>query len=342
MSDASVDATKETSGVSPSERLISYAEAGVEGVREEMRRDESIFYIGQGVGPRGGNFQQSRGLWAEFGKDRVRDTPIAERGQVGLGIGAALVGSHPIVDIVFFDFVLEAIGEIIQQASTIHYISNGQFKVPLLVRAAAGGVRSTGPHHSHTFYSFFAHIPGLKVALPSTPYDVKGLIKTSLRDENPVMFVEHKGLYNKRGAVPSEEYLVPFGEAAIRRPGKTVTLVALSLMVDRALEAAEELAKKDISVEVIDPRTLVPLDKSTILDSVARTGRLAIVDEAYPGCGFAAELSAVVAEEAVDELDAPVRRICARPAPHAFSPSLNNYLLPSVERIVREVADIVD
>jgi len=174
------------------QRLITYAEAGVEAVREEMRRDPSIFYMGQGIGPRGGNFQQSRGLWAEFGGERVRDTPIAERGQTGLGIGAALAGSHPIVDIVFLDFVLEAICEIIQQASTIHYISDGKFKVPVVVRAAGGGIRSTGPHHSHTFYSFFMHIPGLKVALPSTPYDVKGLMKTTLRDDNPVIFIEQK------------------------------------------------------------------------------------------------------------------------------------------------------
>jgi pyruvate/2-oxoglutarate/acetoin dehydrogenase E1 component len=179
-------------------RVISYAEAGVEALREEMRTNSSIVYMGQGIGPRGGNFQQSRGLFGEFGADRVRDTPIAERGQTGLGIGAALTGTHPVVDIVFLDFVLEAICEIIQQASTIHYISDGAFKVPVVVRAAGGGVRSTGPHHSHTFYSFFMHIPGLKVALPSTPYDVKGLMKTALRDENPVIFIEHKGLYSPR------------------------------------------------------------------------------------------------------------------------------------------------
>src|SRR5580704_5751724 len=199
------------SAVEPSteaQRVITYAEAGVEALREEMRRNPNIFYIGQGIGPRGGNFQQSRGLWEEFGEERVRDTPIAERAQTGFGIGAALAGSHPIVDIVFLDFTLEAMGEIIQQASTIHYISSGKFQVPLLIRAAGGGVRSTGPHHSHTFWSYFAHVPGLKVALPSTPYDVKGLIKTALRDPNPVMFIEHKGLYNSKGHVPEEEYLI--------------------------------------------------------------------------------------------------------------------------------------
>jgi len=277
-------------------------------------------------------------LWAEFGGERVRDTPIAERGQTGLGIGAALAGSHPIVDIVFLDFVLEAICEIIQQASTIHYISNGKFKVPVVVRAAGGGVRSTGPHHSHTFYSFFMHIPGLKVALPSTPFDVKGLLKSTLRDKNPVIFIEHKGLYGTKGHVPEEEYLIPFGQAMVRRAGEHVTLVAMSAMVIKAMQAAAHLEREGISVEVIDPRTLAPFDKETILKSVAKTGRLVIVDEAYASCGVSAEIAAIVAGEALYELDAPVLRICALPAPHAFSPSLDNYLIPSVERIVSEVA----
>jgi pyruvate/2-oxoglutarate/acetoin dehydrogenase E1 component len=324
------------------ERTISYVEAGVEALREEMRRDETIFCMGQGIGPRGGNWQQTRGLWAEFGEERLRDTPISELGQTGIGIGAALAGSRPIVDIVFFDFILEASGQLIQQAAIIHYISNGKFKVPLVVRSAMGGVRSSGPHHSHTFYSLFMHMPGLKVVIPATPYDVKGLLKTSIRDDNPVLFIEHKALYNSKGAVPTEEYLIPFGQAAIRRPGTDVTLVAVSRMVLQALAAAEILAKKGISVEVIDPRTVVPLDKTTILDSVSRTGRLLVVDEAYATCGFAAEIAALVAEEALDELDAPVRRVCALPAPHAFSPSLNAYLLPSEGRIVEAVVDLLE
>jgi pyruvate/2-oxoglutarate/acetoin dehydrogenase E1 component len=322
-------------------RLITYAEAGVEAIREEMRRDSSIFYMGQGIGARGGNFQQSRGLHAEFGEQRVRDTPIAERGQTGLGIGAALAGSRPIVDIVFLDFVLEAICEIIQQASTIHYISNGKFNVPLVVRAAGGGIRSTGPHHSHTFYSFFMHIPGLKVALPATPFDVKGLLKSTLRDDNPVIFVEHKALYSTKGHVPEDEYLIPFGQAVVRRPGEHVTLVAVSLMVHKAMQAAARLAEQGISVEVIDPRTLVPFDKETILNSVARTGRLAIVDEAYASCGVSAEIAAIVASEGLYDLDAPILRICTLPAPHAFSPSLDNYLVPSVDRIVDEIGNLV-
>jgi pyruvate/2-oxoglutarate/acetoin dehydrogenase E1 component len=319
-------------------RIITYAEAGAEGVREEMRRNVDIFYIGQGIGPRGGNFQQSKGLHKEFGEARVRDTPIAERAQVGFGIGAALAGSHPIVDIVFLDFTLEAMGEIVQQASTIHYISNGKFQVPLLIRAGGGGIRSTGPHHSHTFWSFFAHIPGLKVALPSTPYDVKGLIKTALRDPNPVVFIEHKALYNSKGAVPEEEYLIPFGKARIVQPGTDVTLVALGKMVPLAVEAAQNLKNQGISVEVIDPRTLVPFDKKTILASVAKTGHLAIADEAYAICGMASEVAAIATAEAFDDLDAPVLRICTLPSPHAFSPTVDAYLVPSAERIASEIA----
>jgi pyruvate/2-oxoglutarate/acetoin dehydrogenase E1 component len=321
-------------------RVITYVEAGVEAIREEMKRDATVLYMGQGIGPRGGNFQQSRGLWAEFGDDRVRDTPIAELAQTGLGIGAALAGSRPIVDIVFMDFLLEASGQVIQQASTIHYISNGKFKVPLVIRAAMGGVRSTGPHHSHTFYSFFMHIPGLKVAVPSSPYDVKGLLKTAIRDDDPVLFIEHKGLYNTKGTVPVEEYTIPLGKALVRRTGKDVTVIAVGLMVWRALEAAEILATQGIAVEVIDPRTVAPLDKAAILHSVAKTGRLAIVDEAYATCGFSAEVAALAAEEALDQLDAPVRRICALPAPHAFSPTLDSYLTPSVDTIVHAITEL--
>ena len=323
------------------ERTISYVDAGIDALREEMRRDPMIFYIGQGIGVRGGNWQQTRGLWAEFGDARLRDTPISELGQTGIGVGAALAGGRPIVDIVFLDFTLEAMSQIIQQASLIHYVSNGQFKLPLVIRAAMGDIRSAGPHHSHSFYSYFMHIPGLKVVVPALPYDVKGLLKTSIRDDNPVMFLEHKALYSSKGPVPQEEYTIPFGEAAVRREGKDVTVVAVGLMVLRALEAAEILAKQGISVEVIDPRTVVPLDKKTILESIAKTGRLAIADEAYSICGFSAEVAAMAAEEALDELDAPVRRICALPAPHAFSPSLDSYLQPSTERIVHEITELM-
>ena len=325
----------------PKERTISYVEAGVEALREEMQRDPTVFYIGQGIGPRGGNWQQTRGLWAEFGEDRMHDTPISEIGQTGLGIGAAMAGSRPIVDIVFMDFMLETLGLLVQQASTTHYISNGKIKVPMGVRAAMGGVRSSGPHHSGSFYQFFGHIPGLEVVCPATPYDVKGLLKTAIRNDNPVLFLEHKALYGTKGVVPREEYLIPFGKASVRREGKDVTLVAVGIMVSRALEAAEVLAQKGVSVEVIDPRTVAPLDHEAIVNSVKKTGRLAIADEAYSAYGFSDEVAALVAEEALDELDTPVRRICALPAPHAFSPSLDTFLQPSAEKIVSEITKMM-
>jgi len=309
---------------SPKVRIISYCEAGIEALREEMRRDPSIFYIGQGIGVRGGNWQQTKGLFAEFGGERLRDTPISETGQTGLGIGAAMTGSRPVVDIVFMDFMLETSGQLIQQASTTHYISNGKFKVPVVIRAAMGGVRSAGPHHSHTVYNFYTHIPGLKVVVPAFPYDVKGLLKTTLHEENPVLFLEHKGLYGSKGPVPEEEYTIPFGEAVVRREGSDVTVVAVSLMVLRAMEAAEILAQQGISAEVIDPRTVAPLDEAAILKSVAKTGRLAIVDEAYANCGFAAEIAALAAEKALDELDAPDQQI-----------------QPSVERIAHEITELM-
>jgi pyruvate/2-oxoglutarate/acetoin dehydrogenase E1 component len=341
MVDSALSAKVNASPGTPELRTISYVEAGIEALREEMRRDPSIFYIGQGVGVRGGNWQQTRGLFAEFGEQRVRDTPISEIGQTGMGIGAAMAGSRPVVDIVFMDFMLEALGQIVQQASTIHYISNGKFKVPVVLRAAMGGVRSSGPHHSHSFYSFFAHIPGLRVIVPAYPYDVKGLLKSSLREDNPVMFLEHKALYGTKGPVPQEEYVIPLGKAVVRREGADVTVVAVSQMVLRAMEAAEILARQGISAEVIDPRTVSPLDEEAILTSVGKTGRLAIIDEAYAKCGFSAEIAAVVAEKALDELDSPVRRICALPAPHAFSPSLDFHLQPSVDRIVRELTELM-
>jgi pyruvate dehydrogenase E1 component beta subunit len=237
--------------------------------------------------------------------------------------------------------MLETTGQIVQQASTTHYISNGKFKVPLVIRAAMGGVRSAGPHHSHTLYQYYTHVPGLTVVVPAFPYDVKGLLKTSLHENNPVLFLEHKALYGSKGPVPEEEYSIPFGKAVVRREGSDVTLFAVSLMVIRAMEAAEILAKQGISAEVIDPRTVAPLDEEAILKSIAKTGRLAIVDEAYSNSGFAAEIAALAAEKALDQLDAPVRRICSLPAPHAFSPTLDQHIQPSVERIVKEVTELM-
>lgn len=322
-------------------REIRYVEAGVEALSEEMRRDPSIFYIGQGIGPRGGNYKQSKGLWEEFGERRVRDTPISELGQMGIGVGSAMAGMRPVVDIVFLDMVMEAMGQIVEQAATIHYTSNGRIRVPLVIRAAMGTVRSTGPHHSRCFYSWFAHIPGLKVVLPASAEDVKGLMKTATRDDGPVVFIEHKFFYNKKGSVPEGEYLIPFGQARICCAGTRLTILAVSLMVWHAMDAAAILEREGIDVEVIDPRTIVPLDEEAILRSVRKTGRLLIVDEAQRFCGFSAEAAALVGEKAFDYLDAPVSRLAAEHTPHPFNPVLESAMLPTVDKIVEAARSLL-
>jgi pyruvate/2-oxoglutarate/acetoin dehydrogenase E1 component len=323
-------------------REVGYVEAGVEALREEMRRDQTIIYIGQTVGPRGGNFRQTRGLWQEFGDDRLRDTGICELGATGVGIGAAMAGSRVVVDEVWFSFVLEAMSPIIQQAANASYLSNGKVKVPIVIRGAMGALRSAGAQHSHTFYNWFASTPGLKVVLPATPYDVKGLLKTALREDGPVIFIEHKSLYNTKGPVPDDEYLIPFGEARLCREGRDVTLVATSRMVILAIQAAEALDKQGISVEIVDPRTVVPPDVKTIIGSARKTGRVVAVDEAPPMCSFASEILALLCEQCPNNLKAPPRRICSLPVPNPFSPPLENAMIPSVDRIVREIRQMME
>jgi pyruvate/2-oxoglutarate/acetoin dehydrogenase E1 component len=322
-------------------RVITYVDAGVEALREEMRRDDSIVYIGQGIGPRGGNFRQTRGLWKEFGDHRLRDTGICELGATGVAIGAAMAGTRTIVDEVFLDFALEAITQIIQQAANISYMSNGKIKAPVLIRGAMGAVRNAGAHHSHTFYNWFANTPGLKVVLPSTPYDLKGLFKSSLREPGPVVLVEHKSLYNTKGVVPEEEYLIPLGDARIVREGADLTIIAMSRMVDLAVKAAAALAQEGVSAEVIDPRTIVPLDRQKISNSIKKTGRLVVIDESPSSCSFAAELLAIAVEDCFDELQATPKRICSLPVPNPFSPVLENQMIPSVDRIVSEIHDMM-
>ena len=322
-------------------RVITYGDAGVEALREEMRRNDSIVYIGQGIGPRGGNFRQTRGLWKEFGDDRLRDTGICELGATGAAIGAAMAGTRTVVDEVFLDFALEAITQIVQQAANISYMSNGKIKAPVVIRGAMGSVRSAGAHHSHTFYNWFANTPGLKVALPSTPYDLKGLFKTALREPGPVVVIEHKSLYNTKGVVPEEEYLIPFGDARIVREGKDLTMVAMSKMVDSAMKAAAKLAEQGISAELIDPRTIVPFDRQKITGSIKKTGRLVVIDESPSYCSFAGELIAIATEDCFNELQVAPRRICSLGVPNPFSPVLENQMIPTVDRIIREVNDVM-
>lgn len=322
-------------------REITYGEAGVEALREEMRRDPTIVYIGQGIGPRGGNFRQTRGLWKEFGDHRLRDTGICELGETGVAIGAAMNGCRTVVDEVFLDFVLEAMTQVVQQAATIHYLSNGKIKVPVVIRGAMGSVRNAGAQHAHSFYAWFAHTPGLKVVVPSTPYDCKGLWKTALRQDTPVVFIEHKGLYNSKGNVPEDEFLIPFGKASVPREGRDLTIVAVGRMVQLALEAASVLQDEGISAEVIDPRTIAPLDRDTILESVRKTGRLVVVDEAPTHFGFSGEIIALATQDAFDSLDAPPRRICSAHVPNPFSPVLENEMIPSTAKVVREVREML-
>ncbi len=322
-------------------REISFVEATVEALAEEMRRDSRIFYMGEGIGPRGGNFKQTKGLYEEFGPQRVRDTPISELGFTGVGVGAAMAGMHPVVDLMFADFLTEAMDQIVHQSGKIHYLSGGRVDVPLVVRVAHGEVRSAGAHHSGSTYAWFVHATGLKVVVPSTPADAKGIWKTALRERCPVLIFEHKALYTMKGHVPGGEYLVPFGQATVVRAGRDVTVVAVGSMVHKALAAAGTLEGEGIATEIIDPRTLVPLDKETILDSVKKTGRLVVADDGFEPCGFGAEVAAIVAAEGLDWLDAPVARVSMPAVPQPFSPPLEQALVPSAEKVATAVHSVL-
>jgi len=320
------------------DRQMLFREAISLATAEEMRRDDTIFVMGEDVGASGGIFKCCEGLFEEFGSERVIDTPIAEAGYIGLGVGAAMTGMRPLAELMFGDFSLLTMDQIVNQAAKIRYMSGGQCKVPLTIRLSMGAGRSSAAQHSQSLHALFAHIPGLKVALPSTPRDAKGLLKTAIRDDNPVLFFEDKMMYNDSGAVPEEDdFLIPFGEAEIKRPGDDLTIVATSSMVIAALEAAEQLAAQGLEAEVIDPRTLVPLDKETLLASLRKTGYALVVDEGVERYGASAELAAILNAEAFDYLDAPVLRIGAAAVPIPFSPPLELRTIPKVEQIVETV-----
>ena len=320
------------------DREMLFREAISLATAEEMRRDDTIFVMGEDVGASGGIFKCCEGLFEEFGSERVLDTPIAEAGYIGLGVGAAMTGMRPLAELMFGDFSLLTMDQIVNQAAKIRYMSGGQCKVPLTIRLSMGAGRSSAAQHSQSLHALFAHIPGLKVAVPSTPRDAKGLLKTAIRDDNPVLFFEDKMMYNDSGAVPEEDdFLIPFGEAEIKRPGDDLTIVATSSMVIAALEAAEQLAAQGLEAEVIDPRTLVPLDKETLLASVRKTGYALVVDEGVERYGASAELAAILNAEAFDYLDAPVLRIGAAAVPIPFSPPLELRTIPKVEQIVETV-----
>ena len=317
---------------------LTFKQALALAMSEEMRRDESVFLIGEDVGASGGIFKCSEGMFEEFGSGRVIDTPISEVGFVGMSVGAAMTGMRPITELMFNDFALLTMDQLVNQAAKIRYMTGGQCKVPMTLRAAIGAGRSSAAQHSQSFQAIFSHIPGLKVALPSCPRDAKGLLKTAIRDDNPVIFLEDKMMYNDKGLVPEEEdFTIPFGEAVIKREGTDVTLVGTSSMVGVCLEAAEALSALGISAEVVDPRTLFPFDAETIINSVRKTGYAVVVDEGVQRYGATGEIAAVITENAFDYLDAPVARIGAADLPVPFSPSLEMPTIPDVPRVVAAV-----
>lgn len=323
-------------------RMVSYRDALCEALREEMQRDKSVFLLGEDIGRYWeGAFKVTKGLAEEFGDERVRDTPISESAIIGTAVGAAITGMRPVAEIMFGDLTTLAMDQIANQAAKIHYMFGGQAKVPLVIRTPFGGGVNIAAHHSQSLEAWFMHVPGLFVAAPSTPYDAKGLLKEAIREDNPVVFCEHKLLYPIEGEIPEEEYSVPFGVADVKREGRDVTIVATMFMVHKALEAGKTLEREGVNVEVVDPRTLVPLDKKAIVNSVKKTGRLIVVGEDCKTAGVTAEIAAVVAEEAIDYLDAPIKRVAEPDTPIPFSPSLEKYVIPDEKSIVKAVKEIV-
>jgi len=323
-------------------RRIKCRDALREALREEMQRDPSVFLLGEDVGRYwGGAFRVTEGLAEEFGDERVRDTPISESAIIGTAVGAAITGMRPVAEIMFGDLTALAMDQIANQAAKICYMFGGQAKCPLVLRTPFGAGVNMASHHSQSLEAWFMHIPGLYVAVPSTPYDAKGLLKTAIRGNNPVFFCEHKLLYPIEGEVPEEEYVIPFGVADVKREGTDVTVVATLYMVHKAIRAAEELDGEGISVEVIDPRTLTPLDKQAIIKSVKKTGRVVIVSEDCKTVGVSAEIAAIVAEEAIDYLDAPVKRLAEPDTPIPFSPPLEQYVIPNEKSIIKAVKEVV-
>lgn len=316
---------------------MTYSEAIRAALREEMQRDPAVFLIGEDLAQHGGAFGVTRGLFDEFGSERVINTPISEGAITGAGVGAALVGSRPVVEIMYMDFISLAMSQIVNQMAKVHYMFGGKAKVPVVLRTPGGGGRGNAAQHMQSLEAWFLHVPGLKVVMPSTPFDAKGLLKTCVRSDDPVIYVEHKLLYASKGDVPEEEYLIPLGSADVKRTGEDVTVIATSRMVAFALEAAETLKGEGIDVEVVDPRTLYPLDLDTLLVSVRKTGHVVIVHEACERCGVGAEIAAQIQEKAFDYLDAPILRVANPNVPIPFAQSLEAEAIPDTERIVAGV-----
>ena len=315
-------------------REITLAKAVNEAIAEEMRRDRTVILMGEDVAEAGTPFKVLSGLVDEFGPERVIDTPISEPGFTGIAVGAAMTGLRPIVDIMFGDFLFLVMDQLCNQAAKTHYMSGGKLKVPMVVRTNMGATRRSAAQHSQSLHALLAHIPGLKVAMPSSAYEAKGLLKTAIRDDNPVVIFEDKLMYQDKAGVPEEEYLIPFGKAAVLREGRDITFVATSSMRQVAEKAADILAEGGVSVELIDPRTIVPLDEATILSSVRKTSRAIVIDEGHQSFGITAEIAARISEKAFYHLDAPVGRMGAMDVPVPFSPALEDLTVPTPERLV--------
>jgi len=321
-------------------RELTFGAAIREALAEELRRDPTVFIIGEDIAEAGTPFKVLKGLVDEFGPERVIDSPISEAGITGIGVGAAMTGMRPVVDIMFGDFVPLTMEQMVNQAAKVHYMSGGKLKVPMVLRTTLGASRRSAAQHSQSLHALLSHIPGLKVAIPSTPYDAKGLLKTAIRDENPVAFFEDKMMYQLKGPVPEEEYTIPFGVADIKRQGIDITIVATSSMVHVALGAAKILEVAGISAEVIDPRTTFPLDKKTLIDSAIKTSRAIVVDEGYERYGVTAEIASVIADGAFFYLDAPVKRMGAMDVPVPFSPALEDLTVPTEKTLVEAAKNL--
>jgi len=318
-------------------RELSFAAATLEALDSEMAVNPNIFVFGEGIGIRGGNFGTTAGLFAKYGPQRLRDTPIAERGFVGMACGAAMAGARPVVDFMFIDFINDAFGELVNQIAKMRYMSSGRLKMPVLLRGCIGIGHAAATHHSGSYHSIYSHIPGLRVVIPSTPYDAKGLFLHALRSDDPVLFLEPRELMAVKGPVPVEPYEIGFGKARVLHEGTQITVVGIALMAQRALAAARQLADEGLSVEVIDPRTVSPLDAATILQSVRKTGRLLIIDEAFAPCSLGAEIAAQVVDQGFDYLDAPIRRLNGAFAPTPYSPTLEAAVIPALDQIVTAI-----
>jgi 2-oxoisovalerate dehydrogenase E1 component len=323
------------------ERQLTFMQATLEALAREIADNPAIFVLGEGIGKRGGNFNTTTGLFDLYGAVRLCDTPISERGFVGLGCGAAMTGTRPVIDFMFADFVLDAVGEIVNQIAKMQYMSSGRLKMPILLRGCIGIGHSAATHHSGNYYPMYAHFPGLRVVVPSTPYDAKGLLHHALRCDDPILFLEHRELLTLKGPVPPEPYEIPFGQASIVKVGRDATVVALAFMVPQALKACRQLKAAGQSIELIDPRTVAPLDVDTIARSVAKTGRLLIVDEAFAPYGIGAEIAAQLADRGFDDLDAPIRRLNGAHTPTPYSPPLEKAVVPSVEDILKAIQDLL-